>query len=342
MGLSAAIAGASGYAGGELLRLIDAHPDLSVDVVTAGSNAGERVTALHPHLPQFAGRTFEPTDAARLAGADVVFLALPHGHSAKIAAQLPDAVLVVDLGADHRLRDGAKWEQYYGGPHAGAWTYGLPELNGARARIAASRRIANPGCYVTAVTLALAPLLGAGVAEPDDIVIVAASGTTGAGRSTKPHLMASEVMNSLSPYRVGTHQHTPEIEQNLSDAAGAPVRVSFTPVLAPIPRGILATCTARPVQGVSLADVRAAFEAAYAAEPFVHLLPEGEWPQTAATLGSNSTQLQVVLDEHAGRIVVVSALDNLTKGAAGQAVQNANIALGLDETAGLAVAGVSP
>jgi N-acetyl-gamma-glutamyl-phosphate reductase len=342
MGLSAAVAGASGYAGGELLRLIDAHPDLSVDVVTAATNAGERVTALHPHLQQFAGRTFEPTDAARLAGVDVVFLALPHGHSAKIAAQLPDAVLVVDLGADHRLRDAAKWEQYYGGAHAGAWTYGLPELNGARARIAVSRRIANPGCYVTAVTLALAPLLAAGVAEPDDIVVVAASGTTGAGRSTKPHLMASEAMNSLSPYRVGTHQHTPEIEQNLSDAAGAPVRVSFTPVLAPIPRGILATCTARPIHGVSLADVRAAFDAAYAAEPFVHLLPEGEWPQTAATLGSNSTHLQVVLDEHAGRIVVVSALDNLTKGAAGQAVQNANLALGLDETTGLAVAGVSP
>jgi N-acetyl-gamma-glutamyl-phosphate reductase len=340
--MSAAVAGASGYAGGELLRLLDAHPELSVDVITAASNAGEQVTALHPHLRQFTGRVFEATDAARLAGAEVIFLALPHGHSAKIAVQLPERALVIDLGADHRLRNAAQWEKYYAGPHAGAWTYGLPELRGARGRIAVSRRIANPGCYVTAVTLALAPLFAAKLAEPDDVVVVAASGTTGAGRGTKPNLMASEVMGSMSPYKVGIHQHTPEMEQNLSDVAGAPVRVSFTPVLAPMPRGILATCTARPASGVTLADLREALETVYAAEPFVHLLPDGEWPQTGATLGSNSTHLQVALDEHAGRIVVVSALDNLTKGAAGQAVQNANIALGLDEVTGLTVAGVTP
>ena len=343
MGLSAAVAGASGYAGGELLRLLDAHPDLSVDVVTAATNAGEPVTSVHPHLRQFSGRVFEATDATRLAEADVVFLALPHGQSAAIAKQLPDHVLVIDLGADFRLRDPAQWVKYYGGAHAGAWTYGLPELPGVRPLIASSRKISSPGCYATAISLALAPLYMAGLAEPDDVVVVAASGTTGAGRGMKQNLMASEVMNSLSPYKVGgTHQHTPEIEQALSDVAGQPITMSFTPVLAPMPRGILATCTARPTPGVSINNIRAAFEAAYDSEPFVHVLPDGEWPQTGATLGSNATHLQVAFDEHAGRIVVVSALDNLTKGAAGQAIQNANIALGFDETTALPTIGVSP
>ena len=343
MGFSAAVAGASGYAGGELLRLLDAHPDLSVEVVAAASNAGELVTSVHPHLRQFSGRVFEPTEPDRLAEADVVFLALPHGQSAAIAAQLPDPTLIVDLGADFRLRDPAQWVKYYGGSHAGAWTYGLPELASARSLIAGSRRIASPGCYATAITLALAPLYAAGLAEPDDVVVVAASGTTGAGRGMKQHLMASDVMGSLSPYKVGgSHQHTPEIEQALSDVAGQPVTLSFTPVLAPMPRGILATCTARPVNGVSLSALREAFDAAYRLEPFAHVLPEGEWPQTGATLGSNSVHLQVAFDEHAGRIVVVSALDNLTKGAAGQAIQNANIALGFDETTALPVAGVTP
>ena len=343
MGFSAAVAGASGYAGGELLRLLDAHPDLSVEVVAAASNAGELVTSVHPHLRQFSGRVFEPTEPDRLAEADVVFLALPHGQSAAIAAQLPDPTLIVDLGADFRLRDPAQWVKYYGGSHAGAWTYGLPELASARSLIAGSRRIASPGCYATAITLALAPLYAAGLAEPADVVVVAASGTTGAGRGMKQHLMASDVMGSLSPYKVGgSHQHTPEIEQALSDVAGQPVTLSFTPVLAPMPRGILATCTARPVNGVSLSALREAFDAAYRLEPFVHVLPEGEWPQTGATLGSNSVHLQVAFDEHAGRIVVVSALDNLTKGAAGQAIQNANIALGFDETTALPVAGVTP
>jgi N-acetyl-gamma-glutamyl-phosphate reductase len=249
----------------------------------------------------------------------------------------------VDIGADFRLRDPQQWAKFYGGSHAGTWTYGLPELPGARPLIATSRRIANPGCYVTAATLALAPLFTHGLAEPDDVVVVAASGTSGAGRAPKPHLMASEVMGSMTGYKVaGAHQHTPEIEQNLSGLAGAEVTVSFTPLLAPMARGILATCLACPTAAASPAAVRAAFEAAYGAEPFVHLLPEGVWPQTAATLGSNSTHLQVGYDEHAGRIVVLAALDNLTKGAAGQAVQNANIALGLDESAGLPVVGMAP
>jgi N-acetyl-gamma-glutamyl-phosphate reductase len=342
MGLSVAIAGASGYAGGELLRLLDAHPELSVEVVAAASNAGELVTSVHPHLRQYEGQVFEATEPSRLAQADVVFLALPHGQSAGIAAQLPGHVLVVDLGADFRLRDAASWQQFYGGTHAGSWTYGLPELAGARRAIATSRRIASPGCYATAITLALAPLFAADLAEPADIVVVAASGTTGAGRAVKQHLMASQVMGSLSPYKVGgTHQHTPEIEQSLSDVAGQPVSMSFTPVLAPMPRGILATCTAKAKSGTTAAALGAAF-AVYEGEAFVHLLSDGEWPQTGATLGSNSAHLQVTLDDHSGRIVVVSALDNLTKGAAGQALQNANIALGLDETTALPAIGVAP
>lgn len=343
MGFTVAVAGASGYAGGELLRLLAAHPQLELTVATAASSAGKPITAVHPHLANLADRTFAETTAASLASAELVFLALPHGQSSAIANALPEHLLVVDIGADFRLRDSAQWARFYGGTHAGTWTYGLPELPGARDRIKTSTRIANPGCYVTTVTLALAPLFANGLAEPDDVVVVAASGTTGAGRSTKPHLMASEVMGSLSAYKVGgTHQHTPEIEQNLSDVAGQPVTVSFTPILAPMPRGILATCTARPKPGVDVATIRDAFEKAYAREPFVHVLPDGTWPQTAATLGSNSAHLQVALDDHANRIVVVAALDNLTKGAAGQALQNANIALGLDETAGLPVAGVAP
>jgi N-acetyl-gamma-glutamyl-phosphate reductase len=343
VGHTVAVAGASGYAGGELLRLLASHPGLELAVATAASNAGQPITALHPHLAHLAGHAFTHTTAESIATADVAFLALPHGQSAELAAQLPEDQLVVDIGADFRLRDPVQWSTFYGGPHAGAWTYGLPELPGARDLIKGSKRIANPGCYVTTATLALAPLFAADLAEPDDVVIVAASGTTGAGRGVKPHLMASEVMGSMSAYSVGgTHRHTPEIEQNLSDVAGRPVTVSFTPVLAPMPRGILATCTARPKPGVDAAAIRTAFEMAYADEPFVRLLPEGGWPQSAATLGSNCAHLQATLDEHAGRVVVVAALDNLTKGAAGQALQNANIVLGLDETAGLPIAGVAP
>lgn len=343
MGHTVAVAGASGYAGGELLRLLAGHPALELTVATANSSAGKPITSVHPHLAQLSGQTFAETAPAALASADVVFLALPHGQSAEIAGQLPGDRLIVDIGADFRLRDSAQWEKYYGGHHAGTWTYGLPELPGAREKIKASKRIANPGCYVTTATLALAPLFAHQLAEPDDVVIVAASGTSGAGRAPKPHLMASEVMGAVSAYNVGgTHRHIPEIEQNLSDVAGRPVTVSFTPVLAPMPRGILATCTAKPKSGIGIDAVRHAFETAYAKEPFVHLLPEGVWPRTDATTGSNSAHLQVAFDEHAGRIVVVAALDNLTKGAAGQALQNANLMLGLDETTGLPVAGIAP
>ena len=343
MGRTAAVAGASGYAGGELLRLLLGHPGLGVGPVAAGTAAGRPVTDLHPQLPNLAGVTFARTEPAVLAEADLVFLALPHGQSAALVAELPADLPVVDLGADFRLASGTAWSTYYGGEHAGSWPYGLPELPGARTALAGATRVANPGCYATSVAVALAPLLAAGLVEPADVVVVAASGTSGAGRSMKPALLGSEVMGAVSAYKAGgVHQHIPEMEQALSAAAGTGVTLSFTPVLAPMPRGILATCTTRLAAGTGEAALREALLAAYDDEPFVHVLPEGSWPTTAATLGSNSVQLQVAADLHSGRAVVVAVLDNLVKGAAGQAVQNANLVLGLDETAGLPVAGIAP
>lgn len=337
VGTQVAVAGASGYAGGELLRLLAGHPELELVAATAHQQAGSPLGSVHPHLATYADRVLAPTEPDALAGADLVFLALPHGESAALAASLPATTKVVDLGADHRLADAAAWARYYGGPHAGAWTYGLPELPGQRAAIAASTRVAATGCYAVAVTLALAPLLAAGVADPDDVVVVAASGTSGAGRGLKPHLLGSEVMGDLSPYKVGAHQHVPEIKQ----ATG--VRsLSFTPVLAPMPRGILATVTMRPAGPATPAAVRQVLADAYQDEPFVRLLPEGAWPHTGATLGANSCLLQATVDVDSGRIIVVSALDNLIKGAAGQAVQCANLMLGLAETAGLTADGVAP
>ncbi|WFF09783.1 N-acetyl-gamma-glutamyl-phosphate reductase [Micromonospora sp. WMMD1076] len=333
MGIRVAVAGASGYAGGELLRLLAGHPEFELITATAHSQAGQPVTAVHPHLAGL-DLVFAATEPATLADADLVFLALPHGQSAALAAALPATVKVVDLGADHRLRDAAAWARYYGGEHAGAWTYGLPEVPGQRAEIAAATRVASTGCYAVATTLALAPLIAAGAVRPDDVVVVAASGTSGAGRAAKAHLLGSEVMGDLTPYKVGAHQHVPEIKQ----ATGA-TGLSFTPVLAPMPRGILSTVTAVPTGD---ADPRAVLAAAYADAPFVHVLPEGSWPHTAATAGSNSCHLQATVDVDSGRVIVVSAIDNLGKGAAGQAVQNANLMVGLPETAGLSVFGVAP
>ncbi len=343
MGLTVSIAGASGYAGGELLRLLLGHPGLEIGALAAGASAGQPVLALHPSLLPLADRTFTATDPGLLAEADLVLLALPHGESAALVAQLPADVKVVDLGADFRLADPAQWAAYYEGPHAGTWTYGLPELPGARAAISASTRVANPGCYATSVALGLAPLLAAGLVSPDDIVVVGASGTSGAGRKATDGLLASNVAGAVSPYKAGgVHQHTPEMEQTLTAAAGAPVSLSFTPLLVPMPRGILSTCTARLADGVSTADLRAALTAAYDGEPFVHLAAEGSWPTTKATVGSNAAVLQAAADIHAGRAVVTVAIDNLGKGAAGQALQNANLVLGLPETTGLSAIGVAP
>jgi N-acetyl-gamma-glutamyl-phosphate reductase len=342
MTVRVAVAGASGYAGGELLRLLLAHPRVEIGALTAGDSAGTALGAHQPHLVPLADRVIADTTPDTLAGHDVVFLALPHGRSGAIAAALGPDVLVVDCGADHRLASSADWDRWYGGTHAGTWPYGLPELPGAREELAGARRIAVPGCYPTAVSVALAPALAAGLVEPD-VNAVAVSGVSGAGRALKPHLLAGEVLGSASAYGVGGgHRHTPEIAQNLAKVAGGPVTVSFTPVLAPMARGILATCSAPALPGVDTATAVKTYQAAYADEPFVHLLPDGTWPATAATLGGNAIHLQVTVDADAGRLIVVSAVDNLTKGTAGAAIQSMNLALGLPETTGLTAVGIAP
>ena len=337
MGYSVAIAGASGYAGGELLRLVAAHPDLELAAVTAHGNAGQRVGDVLPNLRSVADLVFAETAPDTLAGADLVFMALPHGASAALAAELPAGQRIVDLGSDHRLTDPAAHERYYGGPFHQPWTYGLPELPGQRARIADSARVANTGCHAVAAILGAAPLIAAGLADPEDVVVVSMSGTSGAGRAAAVHLLASEVMGDLSAYKVGAHRHVPEIKQ----AAGID-SLTMTPVLARLPRGILASVNLRPARAVSTDEVREALATAYDGEPFVHVLAEDQQPHTSATAGSNAAHLQAVLDVDSGRIVVTCAIDNLGKGAAGQALQNANLMLGLPEAAGLTTDGVAP
>jgi N-acetyl-gamma-glutamyl-phosphate reductase len=340
--IRAAVAGASGYAGGELLRLLSGHPNFEVGAITANQSAGAYARDFHPQLAFLADRKIESTTVENLNGADVVFLALPPGESAKIVGGLEKTQLIVDLGADFRLGSEAAWKQFYGGEYAGQWTYGLPEFNDARALIVKSTRIANPGCYATSIILGLAPLLATSLIESKDIVVVAASGTSGAGRNPKPNLFASEVMGSMSTYKVGgVHQHTPEIEEVLSGVANGRVEISFTPLLAPMPRGIIATIAAK-VRGTSTFDIRESLKNAYEGEPFVRLLPEGIWPSTASTLGSNAVQIQAIVDQGTDRAIITVVLDNLVKGAAGQAIQNANIALGLSETAGLSSDGIAP
>jgi N-acetyl-gamma-glutamyl-phosphate reductase len=348
MSLSVAVAGASGYAGGEVLRLLAGHPEFTIRTVTAHSNAGQPLVAVQPHLRSLAHLTLVDTTADNLAGHDVVFLALPHGKSGEITAQLSDDTLVIDCGADHRLTGEADWARFYGGDYFGAWPYGLPELvlaGGGRQRdaLVGARRIAVPGCNVTAISLGLAPGIRAGVIEPEDIVAVLAVGPSGAGKTLRTDLLASEMLGSASAYAVGgTHRHTPEIVQNLAAAGGVGVSVSFTPMLVPMARGILATSTGRLAPGVSPADVRSAFEIAYNDEPFVHLLPEGTFPRTADTVGANTALIGLAIDEDARRVVTVTAIDNLVKGTAGAAIQSANIALGLPEHLGLTTNGVAP
>ncbi|CAM3915769.1 N-acetyl-gamma-glutamyl-phosphate reductase [Nocardioides zeicaulis] len=342
MSASVAVAGASGYAGGEVLRLLLGHPGVEIGAVTAGSNAGERLGSLQPHLLPLADRVLADTTAETLAGHDVVFLGLPHGQSASIARALGDDVVVVDCGADFRLTDPGEWQAFYGGEHAGSWPYGLPELPGQRELLRGARRIAVPGCYPTVSTLAVVPALAAGLVEPD-VTVVAASGTSGAGKAAKTHLLGSEVMGNASAYGVGgSHRHTPEIVQNLSGLTGTPVRVGFTPLLVPMSRGILATVQAPLLTGVTAEQVRDAYVSAYADEPFVHVLPEDQWPQTQSVLGSNAVQVQVAVDERVRRLVAVAVVDNLAKGTAGAAVQCMNLALGLDEATGLSTIGLAP
>lgn len=328
------VIGASGYAGGELLRLLAGHPEFEVCCITAHSNAGEPITAVHPQLISFAGQKFSSFNASNFERCEVIFLALPHGESAAVIASLNPKAKIVDLGADYRLEDSAKWAQYYGGTHAGTWTYGAPELPGARAKIAKSSRVANPGCYATAIALGTAP--AAKFADITDVVIVAASGTTGAGRSAKINLIASEVMGSLTSYKFGgVHQHTPEIEEALTRSTGTAAKISFTPILAPMPRGILATITMKVNSAITTEQAHEIYCATYKNEEFVKVLPLGQMPQTSSVLGSNYVAMQVAVDEHTNRLVVSVAIDNLVKGAAGQAIQNANIICGLPENLGL-------
>ena len=347
MVFSVAVAGASGYAGGELLRLIAGHPDLELRTVTAHSNAGQRLLDVQPHLRSLAHLTLVDTSPETLAGHDVVFLALPHGASGALTAYLPAETLVVDCGADHRLESEPDWAAFYGGDYYGAWAYGVPELPVAggkqRDRLVGARRIAAPGCNASTVALALAPGILAGVIEAQDIVAVLAVGPSGAGKSLKLPNLAPEILGSANPYAVGgVHRHIPEMQQGLRWAGAVNPTISFTPVIVPMSRGILATATARLVPGTSAAAVRDAWERAYADEPFVHLLPDGHFPRTADVLGANTALIGLAVDEAAGRVVTVTAVDNLVKGTAGAAIQSANIALGLPETAGLSTNGVAP
>lgn len=342
MTFTVAVAGASGYVGGEVLRTLLAHPEIEIGAVTAGSNAGGRLGDLQPHLLPLADRVLAETTPETLSGHDVVFLGLPHGTSAPIAEALGEETLVIDCGADFRLADSAAWEEFYGGVHAGTWPYGLPELPGQRATLAGAKRIAVPGCFPTVSTLTLLPAVLHGLIEPE-ISVVAATGTSGAGKALKPHLLGAEVMGQASAYGVGgVHRHTPEIEQNLTVAGAEAPRVSFTPILAPMSRGILATCSAPLRAGVTGDDVAAAYAQTAAEEPFVHVLPAGQWPQTQATFGANTVHVQATADERVGRLVAIGAMDNLAKGTAGGAVQSMNLALGLPETTGLTTTGVAP
>jgi N-acetyl-gamma-glutamyl-phosphate reductase len=340
-----AVAGASGYAGGEILRLLLGHPAyadgrLTLGALTAATNAGTTVAEHHPHLLPLASRVLEATDARVLSGHDVVFLALPHGHSAELAEQLAPDTLIIDCGADFRLTDEDDWQQFYGSAHAGSWPYGLPELPGARDQLRGARRVAVPGCYPTAALLAVMPAIVENLIEPV-VTVVAVSGTSGAGRTAMPDLLGSEVIGSARAYNIGgVHRHTPEIAQGLRAVTERPVSVSFTPVLVPMSRGILATCTARTAS--TLERLHEAYEKAYSSEPFVYLLPDNQLPRTGAVVGSNAAHVAIAVDEDAKMFVAVCAIDNLVKGTGGAAVQSMNLALGWPETEGLSVVGMAP
>lgn len=349
MTLSVAVSGASGYAGGEILRLLAAHPDVHIRTVTAHSNAGDALIQHQPHLRSLADLTLEPTTPEVLAGHDVVFLALPHGQSGQYTDALADTPLVIDAGADHRLTSPTAWDAFYGGAFHEPWTYGVPELivgaggQKQREHLVGASRIAAPGCNASTVALSLVPGVAAGVIDARDIVSVLAVGPSGAGKSLKTNLLASEILGTANPYAVGgTHRHIPEIQQALRAAGASEARISFTPVLVPMARGILATSTAPIADGVTDAEIRSAWESAYGGETFVHLLPEGQFPRTADVLGANTALVGLAVDRAANRVVVVTAVDNLVKGTAGAAIQSMNIALGLPEATGLTVNGVAP
>lgn len=350
MTYSVAVSGASGYAGGEILRLLAAHPDIEIRTVTAHSNAGQPLSEHQPHLRSLAHLVLQPTTPEILAGHDIVFLALPHGQSGQYTDALGDTPLVIDAGADHRLTSSDAWDAFYGGHFHEPWAYGVPELltgdGKQRENLRGARRIAAPGCNASTVSLSLAPGVAAGVIDPSDIVSVLAVGPSGAGKSLKPHLLGSEILGTANPYAVGgTHRHIPEIRQALAAAGSiAPdgIRISFTPVIVPMARGILATSTAPIADGATDAQIRDAWQSAYGDETFVHLLPEGSFPRTADVLGANTALMGLAIDRAANRVTVVTAVDNLVKGTAGAAIQSMNLALGLPEDRALTVNGVAP
>ena len=335
------VVGASGYSGGELLRLLSSHPHFQVGYIAAGSQAGASITSVHPQLVNYADRAFEATEISQMNKCELLFFALPQGESAKLITEVDSKIKIVDLGADFRLESPTSWDKYYGGEYAGAWVYGLPEIPGQREKISGASRVANPGCYATAIALAIAPALHSKIIDGSDIVVVAASGTTGAGRKASTNLLASEIMGSLTSYKFGgVHQHTPEIEQTLSSLGDGDVKISFTPILAPMPRGILATVTAKLKSNLNSTDAQSIYRNFYNGEEFVSVLASNQLPKTSAVLGSNSAQIQVAVDEHTNRIVISAVIDNLGKGAASQAIQNANLISGFPENAGLSSQGI--
>jgi len=336
-----------GYTAADLARLLAFHGGAEISVITSADHVGRRFSDLYPHLTGIADIVMEPTRVDNLKGrVEAAFLALPHGLSVPLAAELARAgIRCIDLGADFRLRDAALYKEYYHLEHerpdllAGA-VYGLPEIYRDKIRDAAI--VANPGCYPTGAILALAPLLRAGVIEAEDIIVDSKSGVSGAGRGLSLNSHFCEAHESIKAYGIGGHRHQPEIEQELSAAAGLPVQITFTPHLVPMNRGILTTAYARKAAGAAAASVREALVCAYAGERFVKVLPEGVYPQTKWVYGTNYVQIGLCVNEKNGRVIVVSAIDNLTKGASGQAVQNLNLMFGLDEGTGLLMPGIFP
>jgi len=333
-----AILGASGYTGAELLRLLAHHDQAEIVALTADRKAGLELGAVYPHLAHLALPRLVKNDEVDWSGVDLVFCALPHGTTQEVIAKLPDHLKVVDLSADFRLVDCELYAQVYGHAHRAPElqkeaVYGITEL--ARDAVKAARLVANPGCYPTSAQLPLVPLVEAGQIEPDDIVIDAKSGVTGAGREAKEANLYAEVAEGIHAYGIAKHRHAPEIEQGLSEAAGRKILVNFTPHLMPMSRGILSTIYVRLSNGTKAADLRDTLVKRYQSEPFVRVLPDGASPATRHVRGANACLISVHADRIPGRAILVSAIDNLVKGASGQAIQNMNAMCALPETTGL-------
>ena len=341
------IIGATGYTGVELVRLLGLREDVVLDHLTSRTYAGQKIQHLFPHLLGNVDHTCEELDLEQVTtDSDVIFVALPHGHALPIAKKAKEkGKKVIDLGADFRLKDAAVYEEWYKVPHTEPElleeaVYGLPEWD--RDAIKDATVIANPGCFVTSILLGLMPLMKKGWVVPNSIVCDSKSGTSGAGRAGNVANLFTEVESSFKAYGVAHHRHTPEIEQLLTQMAGTDTMIQFTPHLVPMSRGILSTIYATVTEGHTADEIHALFEETYADEPFVQVLPAGMWPMTKSVKGTNNCQLGVTYDERTGRVIIVSVIDNLMKGAAGQAVQNMNLMFGLAETTGLQMIGLFP